>query len=274
MPTASAAALGKSSKATKVSKTLKSHPYLVGDHISLVRGWENMQAREQVDQQLQALKVDGLFSLYHLAGKLASYGSDDLTVCKRGEIYEVWAHRDFNVGGLTFAPETSELKDRYWQQSGRAVVCGNGSKLHPEKKSWVLDGRLRGHPSESRPFSLFWLPQRLPAAETKDANLAYGFAEIAIGVEITLPTKRKLSEDMSSSTNILQIPVMYNPKKIKAGTLLTVPEDENLKKALDSERVRGVHRGVEVEGSSIGRCALDQGNLGRGHVLTTAHVNH
>ena len=117
-----------------------------------------------------------------------NYTSNDLTMVKRGNVFEVWTARDFPANTLILAPECLEIKDKYWTQ-GRSAMTRNGSSHHPENKQIVLDGRLRSSPSEVRPCSVFFVVSR--SMQTEECNLNMDYTSLEISAKV-LGTKRKL----------------------------------------------------------------------------------
>eukprot|EP00973_Karenia_brevis_P066434 9234250-Karenia_brevis.AAC.1 len=65
------------------------------------------------------------------------------------------------------------------------IINRNADVLHPNKKQIVIDGRLRGRVSRSRPMSLFWLVAR--AKDDEKANMEVGYASCEINAHVIMP---------------------------------------------------------------------------------------
>ena len=142
-------------------------------------------------------------------------------------VYEVYANRNFKAKELELAPEGSELKDRLWTQT-RSVLTRHSSELHPQRKSIVLDGRLRSQPSTLRSFSLFYVVTR--AHDGADSNMVLEFTTLTLKAELGLPSRKRSIDLVYKDKDLAQVPIMFNPKPLTKGTKLVCTEDKGLAK--------------------------------------------
>ena len=61
-------------------------------------------------------------------------------------------------------------QDAYWT-TGRSVLLGGASSLHPSRKHIAIDGRVRSVPSADRVFALYWAISRTQVAAASTAFL-------------------------------------------------------------------------------------------------------
>ena len=107
------------------------------------------------------------------------------------------------------------------------------ARLHPQKLHMVLDGRLRGSPTDGRPFSFFFTVTR--EDENNPANLRIIYADVAAEVTIKLPGFDDLSKSVTSVEQPLpKVPIMINTHKIKKHTMLVASRDGDLQKVYDA----------------------------------------
>jgi hypothetical protein len=200
-----------------------------GEQMVIFEKWESLQARQDVDTQFRRVQYNVGFNVNQLADMLPNFSSEDLIICKRDDAVEVWTRRDFAKGELVLAPETHEIKDRYWT-AGRSVLCEGGCNHHPSKKHIVLDGRMRAipMPGGSRPFSIFFCIQR-----GEPCNMVLGMTSVTLDVKVALPFQKTPLKRCLKDGDVVQVPVAYNPNTIKKHTKLVLMNDKQLQKVDD-----------------------------------------
>jgi hypothetical protein len=169
-----------------------------------------------------------LKSIIHVGQHLLCRGSQKLTkkdivCCKRGGQTEVWTVREFKRLELCLYPFTTELKDRYWTQHRSNIVgvdkeCQTFGNVN--KKTIVMDGRLRGTPSDSRGMSLFFAIGRIENKEKSNMEIH----DVSLNGTLSLQGDTKSDKRTHNFGNITY-PVYKNPKVIKAGIMLLGYED-------------------------------------------------
>ena len=208
------------------------------EKISLVTKWKTRQAHKEEDNRISRAKDVVEFSLGAILAQLEEYTEDDLIIVSRtvenNTTYDVYAARKFAANTLVLAPDTLEVKDRYYTL-GRCSFVRGGNQLHPMRKDIVLDGRLRSKISDLRPFSLFFLVKR--ATSDDKPNLVVDYAPVEISTNITLPTKRKLSSTYKEADHSggIALPIMFNPKDIPKHARLLVGSEVELDKLGEME---------------------------------------
>jgi hypothetical protein len=214
------------------------HFLIAGDEsqVEIVQDWkQHLTCSDEKVQFSYAQSTVG-FLLHTVKQALPAFTEDDLTIIKRtnskSEHFELWTKRAFKANTLVLAPCSTEYKDRYWTQH-RAALVGNSQAMHPTKnKNIIIDGRLRSVPSkEGRSFALFWVVER--SAEAKDLNLSQSFVGVDLGCKLNLPGNAEVEFCMSAATSP-QIPVVYNPRDLKANVRLMVGFDAELKRETDA----------------------------------------
>ena len=145
---------------------------------------------------------------------------------------EVWANRDFQANELIIGAISTELKDRM-STFGAAALIGlaqHGPSRHPEGKNLALDGKGRQVLAKSKTIDdvehrggLFWAIQR-----TSDKGDPHNMCLETIGwdasVQFKLPGGKRRKVDVDSK-DLLQLPIMTNPKKISARTPILLYQD-------------------------------------------------
>ena len=208
------------------------------EKISLVTKWKTRQAHKDEDNRISRVKDVVEFSLGAILAELDEYTEDDLIIVSRtvenNTTYDVYAARKFAAKTLILAPDTLEVKDRYYTL-GRCSYVRGGNGLHPQRKDIVLDGRLRSKISDLRPFSLFFLVRR--ATSDDKPNLVVDYAPVDISTNITLPSKRKISSVYQEADNGggVAVPIMFNPKDIPKHARLVVGAELALNKLEETE---------------------------------------
>eukprot|EP00973_Karenia_brevis_P024625 3397492-Karenia_brevis.AAC.1 len=159
------------------------------------------------------------FALDTLVDQLPQYDDKDFLIAKRGSEWEVWTLKDFKPGTIQFAPETTEIKPRFWTANRGCIV--EHTKVGQDNRPMVCDGRIRASPDgKSRSaFALFWLVPRQPAKEDQSAvNLELRYVSMSIAVTFEINGKEKdqdWDKDVAPS-----LPILTNPSKIKKHTKL------------------------------------------------------
>jgi hypothetical protein len=233
---AAAAAGGPIPKELEVPKGFQFLKAGGGEQMVVFEKWESLQARQDVDNQFRRVQNNVGFNVGQLADMLTNFTSEDLAICKRDGVVEVWTRRDFSRAELILAPETNEIKDRYWT-AGRSVLCENGCDHHPSKKHIVLDGRMRAvpMPGASRPFSIFFCIQR-----GEPHNLVLGMSCVTLDVKVALPFQKTPLKRSLKEADGVQVPVAYNPAAIKKHTRLVLINDKQLQKIDDDMKKEAV----------------------------------
>ena len=212
-----------------------------GQKVQLFPKWEAMLHCNDKDTKWKAVSGQLFFCINVLSKKLPRFTPKDLLVVMGDDKVEVWTNRAFEKHEIQLAPESSELKDRLWSHNGKAVLCKNGEKIHPEAKHLVIEGIRRSIPSEVRPFSLFFAVERKMIAtktddkafddEGKDCNMRLVYADMTLKTSASLPlTPKRTFEDLVQGEELPKLPVMVNPFAIEKGQKLVCQEDVALKK--------------------------------------------
>ena len=142
---------------------------------------------------------------------------------------------------MLLSPDTLEVKDWYFTL-GRTSFTQGGSSLHPSNKDFVLDGRMRAKVSDLRPFSLFFMVDRIDDEDIM-ASLSIKYTTVHAGVLITLPTKRKIAcvyqeKPADGEMGNIGVPVMFNVKDIQKHEKLVVRSETELSKLEEKEAKR------------------------------------
>ena len=154
-------------------------------------------------------------------------------------VTKVWARNDIKAKELVIFPDASEIKDRYWTVA-KSTICHGAEEIHPQRKSLAIDGRLRGVPEDGKPYSIFFVIERVP--EEKEPNLVQCYAEVKMHLKIDIPiTATGKVKSETAEPPMPRMPYITNPKKIEAGSKLTVAIDaeiEKLAKAAKAAKIK------------------------------------
>ena len=220
-------------------KWLSEHPS-VSDPQGLViveQRWEKCVGDLDDAVRVCALKGKVSMCLMHLYENLPKLTSKDLVVCHRQNEKgawktEVWTNRDFQAGELLLGAMSTDLKDRMWTYQA-SVVIGlpqQGPYRHPEGKHLALDGRNRQVLAAPKSIDdvehrggIFWAIPRT-GVKTDKHNLTLETIHWDSSVNFKLPGGKRRKVEMASK-DLPQLPVMTNPKKIKAQTPLLLYQD-------------------------------------------------
>ena len=235
--------------------------YLAKDGGKVVKVWKWEPLLHAADKDTRWKNASGqlMFCMQVLAKKLPTYSSKDLSVITRDEKVEVWTHRPFAKNELTFAPESTELKDRLWSHHGKAVLCKGGEAVHPEGKHIVIEGIRRCAPSDVRPFSLFFAVERkmltagatddVADKEKKECNMQLAYVDMTLKVHGDLPfAPKRVFDEAIGGESLPKLPIMFNPLPIEKGVRLICQEDVALKKvgaALVAQQVADAKKAAE-----------------------------
>ena len=199
------------------------------------RHWEKLIDESSALQRTWYLKGQVSVAMKALQEHLPQFGPSDLVVCHRTKdkghpTTEVWTLRDFPARELFFGPVTSEVKEGLWTRTS-SVFLGlpqQGPHRHPEGKMLALDGRGRSTLSSPEVFdsgarrgNLFWVIQRTNAKDEGNMHLA----QVSWSAEVTLKIdggKRRKLETSWPSEDLPRLPIMTNPKVIKAHARLVL----------------------------------------------------
>ena len=111
------------------SKAMKGFEFLKkdGDEAIVVqKKWVANSATAATETKLRNLHSRLGMSLASLMEVAPTYTENDFHIVVRNGKTEVWTAKDFPAQGITFVPETTEWKDRYWCQ-GSSVLVKYGS---------------------------------------------------------------------------------------------------------------------------------------------------
>ena len=140
---------------------------------------------------------------------------------------------------MVIFPDASEIKDRYWTVA-KSTICHGAEEIHPQRKSLAIDGRLRGVPEDGKPYSIFFVIERVP--EENEPNLVQCYAEVKMHLKIDIPlTATGKVKSETAEPPMPRMPYITNPKKIEAGSKLTVAIDaeiEKLAKAAKAAKIK------------------------------------
>ena len=209
------------------------------------RSWEKLIDEASSLQRAWYLKGKVSMGMSALMEALPKFGHTDLVVCHRTRvkghpITEVWTSRAFGARELLFGPVTTEVKEGLWTRTSSVFlsVPQQGPGKHPDGKMLGLDGRGRSSLASAEVFdsnerrgNLFWVIQR--TSEEVEANMhleqVSWTAQVALKFE---GGKRRKQEVSWPSENLPPMPIMTNPKAIKAHSrlVLYVPKREESKK--------------------------------------------
>lgn len=171
---------------------------------------------------------------------MPQYTSKDLSIVKTMNIekgvekvsHEVRANRDFGAYELMLSPNCTEYKTSFWSRI-KAVMTQHGPTISPDKKNIVLDGRLRqtypGGDDASKCFCLFFLVDR--SNEKQECNMDLAWSSTTCDVKVKVPTAGNKTHTHSvqwKASDLIQLPVMVNPKAIKKGTKIVCCADRQL----------------------------------------------
>ena len=228
----------------------------VSDNPEVVLDWEAScfkGGRCAVTQKTAVAKSIVVLALDLLNTQCPQLTSDDVVVVRRGRNIEVWTMVAFPKNKLILVPFSTEVKDKYWTYGKSASVKSNLLTV----KTLALDGRLHHRPpatatpGEDRIFSLFWAIGR--TTQKKEANLALEWIDVDVKVSTTLPNKRSYKAEDDKS--VVQVPILVNPDKIAAHTLLVAIDDVALHKVMAEQSKTGggglkKHKGEGGEGKA------------------------
>lgn len=199
------------------------------------RNWEKLIDEASALQRTWYLKGKVSVGMAALMETLPKFGHSDLVVCHRSKTKghpgtEVWTSRDFAARELLFGPATTEVKEGLWTRTSSVFLAlpQHGPGKHPEGKMLALDGRGRSFlgsaevfDSSERTGNLFWVIQR--TSEEKEGNLH--LEQVSWSAQVALKmdgAKRRKHEVSWPSEDLPPLPIMTNPKAIKAHTRLVV----------------------------------------------------
>eukprot|EP00973_Karenia_brevis_P096126 12430735-Karenia_brevis.AAC.1 len=193
--------------------------------------WPQTQMVREDGRESTLVRNSVAFVLDQLVEQLPQYDATDFLIVKRGNEWEVWTLKDFKPGTIKFAPESTEIKPRYWT-ANRACLVENTYVAPADgglARPMVLDGRVRASPDSKSAFALFWLVQRQPAKDDQSpVNMELTYVTASLSVDLNIRGKsNKVTYDESTCPSI---PVMTNPSKIKKHTRLVIKEDVKLAK--------------------------------------------
>ena len=116
----------KEAKAAKIPKHLKGYEFLLPesdeeeakdkpdlDALRIVTGWEKRVCNSDSDTEsaIRNMMATVSFVLGQIRAKVPDYTSDDFTIVKREDEFEVWTRRTFKANSIIFVPNTTEIKD-------------------------------------------------------------------------------------------------------------------------------------------------------------------
>ena len=172
---------------------------------------------------------------------------------------EVWTARDFKAHELILVPYAHEVKDRHWTRSRSAWLRPTAKgKALLGNKALAIDGRWRGdfHAPPSGPSSaaeaetvaqtrlgsMFFCVQRTPSKGC--TNLVQSYSAVTLTAQVMLPGASKtLKKEVPRSVDI---PILSNPKPLKAHTRLQVLDDAELLKAEIQRKADSSKRAAET----------------------------
>lgn len=199
------------------------------------RSWEKLIDEASDLQRTWYLKGRVSVGMSALMESLPKFGHSDLVVCHRTRvkghpITEVWTSRAFAARELLFGPATTEVKEGLWTRTSSVFlsVPQQGPGKHPDGKMLGLDGRGRSSLASAEVFdsnerrgNLFWVIQR--TSEEEEANLI--LEQVSWSAQVALKFeggKRRKQEVTWPSEDLPPMPIMTNPKAIKAHTRLVL----------------------------------------------------
>ena len=116
----------------------------------------------------------------------------------------------------------SIAQDRHWNGTLHACMAEGGTKIHPDRKHWVLEGRLWAYPDPGTPFSLYFAIER-----GEKPNLSIASVDADITAKIKLPNGKSFDYNIKEH-DIPHVPCLINDNPIKKGTKLVAPMDNRL----------------------------------------------
>ena len=220
------------------SKLTSKYPWLKGDVKEgeeedanpgeEILAWEAdlMSADDQVTgAYTKAIVTTAIASLADHSTEVDS--KNDILIMKKSGKYQLWTLREFKAGTLLLAPESLEIKSRFYSQGeGRSVIVKGAEDASEKGRPFVIDGRVRGAPSSKTSFALFWMIDRLDpkvASNKKLINMSTSNAKIKLSCEIEVEGSKLSSK--KSNVSELEIPVLVNEKKISKGVQLFAKAD-------------------------------------------------
>lgn len=199
------------------------------------RSWDKLIDERSVLQRTWYLKGKVSVAMAALMESLPEFGPSDLVVCHRtrpkgSPSTEVWALRDFGAREILFGPVTSEVKEGFWTKNSSVFlgVPQQGPGKHPEGKMLGLDGRGRSSLGSSEVFdsaerrgNLFWVIQR--TSNESEGNMVLEQVSWSANVALQFPGGKRRKQEVSwASEDLPHLPIMTNPKAIKAQTRLVL----------------------------------------------------
>ena len=196
----------------------------ISDQDDVARGWA-----------LKGKISMGLMTLYET---LPKFTPKDLVVCHRQSTgngfwnIEVWTHRDFKPRELIIGAISTDIRSRNWSPRAFALVGlpRQGPSRHPEGTALAIDGRGQGVLAASKTIDeeehrgcIFWAIKRV-YDPTQEHNLILNMVTWDASMSFQLPggKKRKMEHHFE---DLPQLPVITNPKEIKARTPLVLYQD-------------------------------------------------
>ena len=209
--------------------------------------WPSLGVRSKHDVQ-QDLSAEAVYLMNVLDNIAPQLTEEDLVLAHRQSTkkdaphtVEVWTARDFKAHELILVPYAHEVKDRHWTRSRSAWLRTTAKgKALLGNKALAIDGRFRGDfqappsgPSsaaetaaQTRLGSMFFCVQRTPSKSC--TNLVQSYSAVTLTAQVMLPgTSKTLKKEVPRSVDI---PILSNPKPLKAHTRLQVLEDIELLK--------------------------------------------
>lgn len=216
--------------------------------VIIERQWDKLEDHTGALQRTWFLKAKVSVAMAALKESLPEFGPSDFVVCHRTRpkgppITEVWTSRDFGAREIMVAPLTTEVKEGLWTKTS-SVFLGMpqaGPGKHPEGKLLALDGRGRSSLSSAEVSdasehrgNLFWVIQR--TSEKSEANLVLEQMTWSASFSLGFASgKRRKAEVSWPSEDLPRLPLLTNPKAIKAHTRLILYIDAAAQKALQEK---------------------------------------
>ncbi len=215
-----------------------------GDEFRVETAWRKLLADRDATNALFWLKSRIGVCLQGLCEAVPQYTGKDLLVVNRGNEKgafktEVWTLRDFPAKELVFAPLVSQIRETHLARQASHAPLGLpkvGPGKHPQSLGLALDGRQRamlaaqGSVDDAEHTGLlFFAVTRSSSAS--EANMAFDAVTFEHTVVVKLPLKRKSSSATWESQHLPSVPILVNPKAIKARTRLGVhqPREQETK---------------------------------------------
>ena len=213
------------------AKKVKAPPglsFMVDDKtsaLSQVNNWPSCIAFDQSETRFNRLKHRCFVALESVHLTMPKWGKEDLTLVRRNGKFnvEVWTNKDFAARTMMFAPESNDMRDRFFTQANSVLLDGC-EQQHPQRKKVIVDGRWRGvinGTEKNNALSLFFTIER-----GEKPNLTMEYTDVKLQADFTTGYNKRTYSQAFGEGEVCRVPIFFNAKRICKGTKLVAPKDE------------------------------------------------